>query len=263
MDYETYLRRETGYYARYKTYNAIKTAFLRSYFRLYHRLEVSGAERIPPGPALIAANHAGGFDLDLLALSFFAHPSREITPLITESWHFTNSLWGRLVVGCGIPLPTRGGIPSDHLDRYLRPGGSRYPGLVCIFPEGNIKHVGERHSLGMFYPGVARIALRYRVPVVPAAMIGFADASPIIKVIPHDRAPDDVLCPPFAFPFKLRIKFGSPVHLDRYYGKDHGKAGEYWIANMVVRPRLHDLFAGHCRVSLDEVRAEMRDPLAD
>ncbi len=260
MNYEEYLRLSEEYYNKYGTYNRIKRSLLRPYFRFFHRLEVTGLENIPDGPAIIAANHTGGFDLDLTALSYFAHPRREITPLITESWHFINSLWGKLCVGCGLPLPTKGGLPYDLLDPYLMKGGGRYPGLICIFPEGNIKSIYQQYTLGKFFPGPVRMALRYRVPVIPAALIGFQSACPVFKIIPHNHAPDDVICLPFTLPFKTRIEFGKPVDLSEYYGRNLNKAQEYWIANNVLQPALADVLGKHAAVKLDDVDAPMRDP---
>lgn len=248
------------YRRRFARYNRIKRSYLRWYFRLYHRLEVVGAENIPPGPALIAANHGGGFDLDIISLAYFAHPARPIHPLIAREWHYLNSAWGRYGVGCGIPLPTRGGIRWEYIDPFLSADGPGYPGLVAIFPEGNSSTFFRRRVLGTFFPGVARIALRYRVPVVPAAMVGFSLASPIFKEIERDHTANDVICTPFTFPVKLKIEFGAPIGLSEYHGMDLDRAEEYWVANEVVRPRLAELLGRHTRVEPATVDAEMRRP---
>jgi 1-acyl-sn-glycerol-3-phosphate acyltransferase len=132
---------------------------------------------------------------------------------------------------------------------------------VAIFPEGNVPHYRDRHVLGMFYPGVVRMALRYRVPIVPAAMVGFDRANPILKVIPHDKSPDDLICLPFTLPFKCIVEFGKPLYLDEYYDKKLSKEEEFWIANEVVRPRLHEVLDRYHGTAMAPVTAVMKKPV--
>ncbi len=222
-----------------------------------------GIENIPAGAAVIAPNHAGGYDLDLLALAYFGHPSRTITPMIIDNWHFINSAWGRYYVGCGIPVWTGTGLNYKYLDPLLAPDGPEFPGLVALFPEGNIPHFRDRNVLGMFHPGVVRMALRYRVPVVPAAMVGFDTACPVLKVIHHEKRPDDIVCLPFTLPFKLIVEYGRPVYLDEFYGMKVSKREEYWIANEVLRPHLGDLLAKYRRTVFAPVTAPSKKPVGD
>ncbi len=260
MTYQADLIKMEEYQRIFARYNRIKRSYLRWYFRLYHRLDVIGLHNIPEGAALIAANHGGGFDLDIISLAYFAHPDRPIHPLIAQEWHYLNSAWGRYGVGTGIPLRTRGGIRWEYIEPYLSANGSGYPGLVAIFPEGNSSTFSRRRVLGTFFPGVVRIALRYRVPIVPAAMVGFSLASPILKEIERDHTANDVICTPFTFPVKLKIEFGKPLDLSDYYGMNLSRAEEYWVANEVVRPRLAELLGRHTKVEPAKVDAEMRRP---
>ena len=248
------------YQRTFARYNHIKRSYFSWYFRLYHRLEVIGAANIPDGPALIAANHGGGFDLDIISLSQFAHPNRPIHPLIAQDWHYLNSPWGRYFIGLGIPLWTRGGIRWEYIDPFLSANGTDYPGLVAIFPEGNSSTFSRRHVLGAFFPGVVRIALKYRVPIVPAAMIGFSHAAPIFKEIERDHSANDAICTPFTFPVKLKIEFGAQLELGDYYGMTLSREEEFWVANEVVRPRLAGLLSRHRRVELERVNAAMKRP---
>lgn len=260
MTYQANLVKMEEYQRKFARYNFIKRSYFRWYFKLYHRLEVSGEVNIPKGAALIAANHSGGFDLDIIALSHFAHPERPIHALIAQDWHYLNSPWGRYYVGSGIPLWTQGGIRWDYIDPYLDRDGGRYPGLVAIYPEGNSSTFSRRHVLGTFFPGVVRIALRYRVPIVPAAMIGFCNAAPIFREIERDHTPNDVICPPFTFPVKLKIEFGALFELSGYYGMSLSREEESWVANEVVRPRLAELLSRHTKVEFGKTDVEMRRP---
>ena len=251
-EYEADREKMERYRDDFAGYNRIRKSILRTYFRLYHRLEVSGLENIPEGPALIATNHGGGLDLDILALSYFCHPTREIHSLIASDWHYLNSGWGRYWVGGGIPLWTHGGIRYEYIDPYLREGGEHFPGLAAIYPEGHSGTFKTRHVLGKFYPGVVRIALKYRVPIVPVAMTGFHGASPILWEIERDHGPNDIVCPPFAFPAKLRADFGEAFELEQYYGVELTKAEEFAVANEVVRPRLAELLGRREKVILED-----------
>jgi 1-acyl-sn-glycerol-3-phosphate acyltransferase len=250
VDYQDYQREEQEYHTRFKRYNCRKLGFFKWYFRLYHRLQVKGLENIPDGPAIIAPNHSGGFDLDIMSLMYFAHPARIITVLIAHEWHFISSLWGRYYVGGGIPLWLRGGIRNEYIDPYLHEGGARYPGLVCIFPEGNSGSIWKRKELRRFYPGVVRLAVRYRVPIVPVAMIGFDIASPIFKEIKRDHRTPDVVMLPFTLPATLTIEFGKPFELSEFYTGKMGRDEEFAVANEIVRPRIADVIRKYRTVSL-------------
>jgi len=146
LPYSDYQKIAREYHEQFRAYNRRKKAFFKWYFKLFHRLEVRGIENVPEGAAVIAPNHAGGYDLDLLALGYFGHPARKITPMIIDDWHFISSAWGRYYVGCGIPVWTGTGLNYDYLDPLLVPGGSAFPGLVALFPEGNIPHFLPEYS---------------------------------------------------------------------------------------------------------------------
>lgn len=239
-----------SYRQRFGRYNRYRKAYLRAYFRFYHRLEVIGLDNIPEGPAIVAANHGGGFDLDIVALMDCCHPTRPIHALIVAGWHFLNHAWGRYYIGGGIPLWTRGGIRWEYIDPYLVERGAQFPGLVAMFPEGHSGTFRRRHVLSRFFPGVVRIALKYRVPIVPVAMVGFHKASPILAEIQKDHGPNDGLFLPFTLPVKLKAEFGRPFELEEYYDVELSREQEFEVANEVVRPRLGELLQKHGRVVL-------------
>ncbi len=260
MDYAEYKKISDEYHRKFSCYNRIKKAILKKYFKYYHRLEVIGKENIPEGPAILAPNHPGGMELDIFALEHCGHDTREITTLIVQSWHFMNHPWGRWYVGGGLPLWTSGGLRYDYIDPYLKKGGERYPGLVCIYPEGNVLHFKDRHSVTKYFPGVARLAIHYRCPVIPVALINFSEACPVVKIIPREKGPDDIICLPFAFPLKLRIEYGAPIYLDEYYGKKLTKAQEYWIANEIIKPAHVRLREKYHKIEVRPVDVEMKRP---
>lgn len=247
-----------AYQRDFARYNRRRRAFFRWFFKYYHRLEVIGLDHLPPGPALIVANHGGGMDLDIVALGQCSHPEREIHVLIAESWHYLNHWWGKYYIGAGIPLWTRGGIRWEYMDPYLTPDASA-PGWVAIYPEGGSGSFRDRRRLRPFFPGVVRIALHYRVPIVPAAQIGFHRACPVIHEIPRDHGPGDVIAPLFSFPRKLKIEFGPPFTLDQYFGRDLTRAEETEIANEIVRPRLAAVLQKHGPLEMPAVAAATKE----
>ncbi len=243
-----------------ETYRRSQKLFYRWYFRFYHRLKVIGLENIPDGAALIAAHHEGGYDLDNHAISS-CHPTRDIHVLDWDKYHYINSLWGRYFLVGGIPLWLHGGIRWNYINPYLHKKGSQYPSLVCIFPEGNSGSLLHRHILWKFFPGVVRIALKYKVPIVPAAMIGFQKASPILISIEQEHAPaDPIYFPLITLPFKLKIEFGTPFELDKFYDKDLTREEEVWIANRIIRPKIAKLCMKHRKFLLQKVDFKMKKP---
>lgn len=229
------------YLQRNQRIHNFRRAFYRNYFSLFHRLEVTGRENIPDGPVLLYANHGGGFDLDVLAMSYAFSRARPVQVMIAENWHFTRSRWGRFAVASGIPTPTRGGVCWNYLDPFLKQDGSRKNEMVTIFPEGSQSTWWNRKRLLNFFPGVVRIALHYKVPLVPVAMVGFNRAAPVLYERPVDHGPADpwVMLPPW--PKKLRIVTGEPLLLHENYSGPLSRGEEEHIANTMLRPLLMEL----------------------
>ncbi len=245
----------------YQTFQKIHNFLFSQYFKYFHRLEVRGLENIPKGAALIAPNHTGGYDMDIVAISHCCHPTREIQVLIMDKYHYLNSAWGRYWVAGGIPLWLTGGIRWQYINPYLHKKGSQYPGLVCMFPEGQSGLFQLRHVLHKFFPGIVRIALKYKVPIVPVASLGFHRAIPIFKEYKQDHGPPDpILFSPISFPFKLKIEFGEPFELDKYYDQPLTKEEEWWIANHIIRLKVAKLLSKYTRVELAKVDIRMKKP---
>jgi len=246
---------------RYNSFRKNHHFLFRQYFKFYHRLEVKGLENIPRGPAIIASNHSGGYDLDIVAISHCCHPTREIHVLIMDKYHYINSMWGRYWIAGGLPLWLSGGIRWQYINPYLHKSGSQYPGLICMFPEGQSGLFQERHIIYKFFPGVVRIALKYKTPIVPAATVGFHKAVPILKVYPQEHGPPDpILYSIVPFPFKIRIEFGIPFELDAYYDMNLTPAEEWWIANKVIRPKVAAIRKKYTKVQLAKVDVKMQKP---
>ena len=260
MDFETNMKKMDEYLKEFERYNRIRKSIFRNHFKFYHRYEVIGVENIPSGAALIAANHGGGFDLDIVALGDCSHPTRQIQVLIVQNWHYLHHWWGRYWVGSGIPLWTRGGTRYEYIDPYLDKNGKYYPSLAAIYPEGHSGTFKNRHVLHTFFPGVVRIALRYKVPIVPTAQIGFHNAAPILAEMKSEPPPSDIIFLPVIFPAKLKTEFGAPFELSEYYDKKLSREEEFWVANEIVRPKIAEVMKKHTKVILQEPNVELKKP---
>ncbi|MFN0088011.1 MAG: lysophospholipid acyltransferase family protein [Blastocatellia bacterium] len=179
--------------------------------RLYFRIEFEGADRVPSSGAMILApNHVSYLDPFWVSL-----PIRR--PLRYMTWDKMTRLplLGPLIQAYGA-FP----VKIDKGDRgalrvslsQLQEGG----GLV-VFPEGARTRTGR---IRPFKPGVVRLALEARVPIVPVTIIGGYRA-----FSPHHLFPR---------PCKVRVIYHDPIHLDDSMTKDqmHREAR-----------RLHDIVA--------------------
>jgi 1-acyl-sn-glycerol-3-phosphate acyltransferase len=125
------------------------------------RVEVTGLEHIPPGPALIASRHQSAFDtfvwLTLLPRCCYVF-KKELLRI---------PLFGPLIAGSGMIAVDRdgGGMAIRNLlreaDRAVRDDRQ-----IVIFPEGTRSEPGSPLVL---QPGIAAMASRTGLPVVPVS----------------------------------------------------------------------------------------------
>ncbi len=191
---------------------------------LYHywfRVEVEGIDNVPEdGGALLLANHSGAVPSDVAMIAKAVreeHPRSRPVQLSTDG-----SLAG--IPGLGMMVTKLGGV-ADHpanLHRLLFDEGE----LVLAFPEGRGaagKPIGHRYRLRDFRADAVQVAIRARVPIVPVALLGAEEASPVLARIRRlgprtalARLPRLQLAPPLPLPAKFRIRFLEPVEPDPY-----------------------------------------------
>jgi 1-acyl-sn-glycerol-3-phosphate acyltransferase len=189
---------------------------------LYHywfRVEVEGIENVPEHRgALLLANRSGAVPSDV---AMIAKAVREEHPW---SRPVQLSIDGSLaaIPGLGMMVTKLGGVP-DHpanLHRLLFDEAQ----LVLAFPEGRgaaRKPIGRRYRLREFPPDLVQVATRARAPIVPVALLGAEEASPVFArlgrlgplgaVARLSRLP---LAAPLPLPAKFRIRFLEPVEPD-------------------------------------------------
>jgi 1-acyl-sn-glycerol-3-phosphate acyltransferase len=214
--------------------SALQQAFPLFYalYRLYFRVQSSGHEHLPEGPALLVANHGGllPFDgamavLDVLLNTDPPRLPRAIVDRWAGSLPFVNVFFARVgqVVGT-----------HENLARLLADGE-----LVLVFPEGMEgirKPITQRYRLQRFHVGFVEHALRARAPIVPMAIVGSDDQAPILfDVKPLARLlrlPTAPITPTFPwlgplgllpYPVRYRIRYGEPI---RFHERFAARAAE-------------------------------------
>ncbi len=124
---------------------------------------------LPPGPLIIALNHANVTDAFLLPAIF---PG--VICFLAQANLFDLPVVGRLLALSG-NLPVVRGQPDALLEaagRHLRRGYS-----IAVCPEGRLNHGGRLHRAGT---GTVRLALQTGFPIVP---VGFYVADRHAKII--------------------------------------------------------------------------------
>ncbi|MFE7853042.1 lysophospholipid acyltransferase family protein [Streptomyces sp. NPDC057403] len=189
-------------------YYVLKYVLLGPPLRLFFRPRIEGLEHVPDeGPAIIAGNHLSFSDHFLMP----AMLKRRITFLAKKEYFTGPGLKGRLTAAF---FRSAGQIPVDRTGKEagqaaIREGLGvlRKNELLGIYPEGTRSHDGRLYKGKV---GVAVMALKAQVPVIPCAMIGTFEAQPPGKVIPNFHP--------------VVIRFGKPLDFSRYAGMENEKA---------------------------------------
>jgi 1-acyl-sn-glycerol-3-phosphate acyltransferase len=184
-------------------------------YERYFRVDSVGAEHIPAeGPAILVANHAGFLPIDaaLLCLDVLrrAEPPR-IPRAVADHFVPRLPLVSTLFARMGAVSGTRANV------RRLLERGE----LIAIFPEGVTgpgKAFRDRYKIQSWRVGFAELAIRYRAPVVPVAIIGAEEAWPILGKLrlrlfgaPYLPVPASLL----PLPAHVHLRFGAPLELHR------------------------------------------------
>ncbi|OPG06427.1 1-acyl-sn-glycerol-3-phosphate acyltransferase [Streptomyces sp. GKU 895] len=189
-------------------YYLLKYVLLGPLLRLVFRPRIEGLEHVPAsGAAIIAGNHLSFSDHFLMP----AILKRRITFLAKKEYFTGPGLKGRLTA---FFFRSAGQIPVDRTGKEAGQAAIREglgvlakDELLGIYPEGTRSHDGRLYKGKV---GVAVMALRAGVPVIPCAMIGTFEAQPPGKVIPNIHP--------------VVIRFGEPLDFSRYAGMENEKA---------------------------------------
>jgi 1-acyl-sn-glycerol-3-phosphate acyltransferase len=168
---------------------------LRPLMRVFCRPVVIGEDNIPrAGGALLASNHLSMCDSLFLPIL----TRRRVTFLAKQEYFTGRGIKGRakaaFVRGTGLIPVDRTGAGASAAALEAGAEAVRSGLLLAIYPEGT------RSPDGRLYrgkTGLARIAMRTSVPVVPTAMIGTDLVQPIGRVLPRIA--------------KVQIRLGAPL----------------------------------------------------
>ncbi|MEU2023879.1 lysophospholipid acyltransferase family protein [Streptomyces sp. NPDC016469] len=199
-------------------YYVLKYVVLGPVLRLLFRPVIEGAEHVPDdGAAIVAGNHLSFSDHFLMP----AILKRRITFLAKAEYFTGPGVKGRLTAAF---FRSAGQIPVDRSGKEagqaaIREGiGVLERGeLLGIYPEGTRSHDGRLYKGKV---GVAVMAIRAGVPVVPCAMVGTFEIQPPGRRLPRLKP--------------VTIRFGEPLDFSRYAGLENEKAAVRAVTDEIM-----------------------------
>jgi 1-acyl-sn-glycerol-3-phosphate acyltransferase len=165
-------------------------------FTTLYGLRATGRRNVTAeGGALLVCNHLSHLDVFVIGVPL-------LRPLnyVARSTLFLPVL-GFLIRSVGGFAIQREGMGAQGLKETLR--RVRSGGIVALFPEGTRSPDGE---LAALKPGIAVLAARTGVPIIPAALAGTFEAWPREQRLPH--------------PHRIRIHYGRPIEPETIAGLD-------------------------------------------
>ncbi|MEU0525138.1 lysophospholipid acyltransferase family protein [Streptomyces niveus] len=199
-------------------YYVLKYVLLGPLLRLLFRPRIQGLDNIPAdGAAIVAGNHLSFSDHFLMP----AIIRRRITFLAKAEYFTGPGVKGRLTATF---FRSAGQIPVDRSGKEagqaaIREGlGVLGKGeLLGIYPEGTRSHDGRLYKGKV---GVAVMAIKAQVPVVPCAMVGTFEIQPPGQKIPNIK--------------QVTIRFGEPLDFSRYAGLENQKAAVRAVTDEIM-----------------------------
>ncbi len=156
-------------------------------FSISGGFRATGREHIPKqGGALLVSNHLSFWDVFILG-ALLPRPLN----YVARSSLFKPVLGPLIRSVGGFPIQ-RDGFGSQGFKETLK--RLRAGGIVTFFPEGTRSLDGE---LGALKPGIAALATRAKVPIIPAGIAGTFEAWPRHRKLPQ--------------PYPIRIHYGPLI----------------------------------------------------
>lgn len=187
--------------------------FIGSYFvALIHRTEVIGRENVLKKQGVIlASNHSSYWDPVILCASMWR-------PLhyLTKSELFSTRFGRFLFTATGQIEVERG--KGDHEALVNAINALKERKAVVFFPEGT---TFEGKNLGKGHTGVARVAIKAEVPVVPVAIFNTWNILAKGKKFPRL--------------LKAKVVFGKPLYFKEYYGRGDDKKATDEVTGKIMR----------------------------
>ncbi|MCX5383799.1 1-acyl-sn-glycerol-3-phosphate acyltransferase [Streptomyces sp. NBC_00083] len=189
-------------------YYILKYAVLGPLLRVLFRPRLEGLDHVPEeGAAIVAGNHLSFSDHFLMPVML----KRRITFLAKQEYFTGPGLKGRLTAAF---FRAVGQIPVDRSGKEAGQAAIREglgvlakDELLGIYPEGTRSPDGRLYKGKV---GVAVMAIRAGVPVIPCAMVGTFEIQPPGQALPRIK--------------RVSIRFGEPLDFSRYEGMEGEKA---------------------------------------
>lgn len=167
---------------------------IRGWLRIFHRLEVRGADRLPLGRSFVlVANHQSHLDTLCLTAAIPLRYLHRVFPAAAADYFFESvarSAFSSIVVN-GLPFDRKAkGVESLAVCRRLLETEGN---VLVIFPEGTRSPTGE---LGRFRSGIGRLVEGSDIPVLPCHLSG------AFRALPKGAG--------FPRPAKLLLRIGQP-----------------------------------------------------
>lgn len=166
--------------------------------------EIEGLENIPKeGSIIVASNHESYFDF----VCFIAASPRKVHYLAAEKF-YKSKLWKPLMNITSQIKVDRAAKDKSGVHQIVF-SALKQERMVGIFPEGTRNRVSNG-KLQKAFVGVAKYALKARVPVLPVGVIGSYNI-----MSAYDKFPK--------FNKKVKIRIGEPMHFHEYYEIEHNE----------------------------------------
>ena len=219
-------------------YWVLKNILLGPLVKLIWRPWVEGLENVPTdGPVILAPNHCSFMDSLFMPMML---PRRVV--FLGKADYFDKWYVSWFFKGVGvIPVRREGGEAGEA---SLKAGTEQLrKGLaVAIYPEGT------RSPDGRLYrgkTGVARMAVRAGVPVIPIGIIGSYDVQPHNKKMPRVRG------------IRVGVRFGRPLDFSRYEGKEDDR----FVLRSITDEVMYELMLLTGQEYVDEYAAKVKDQI--
>ena len=168
-------------------------------FLLLCKSELRNYDNLPDQSCIMAFNHVSYLDWFII-YPFFNKKKKKRIIFIGKKKLFEHRLFKHFMEYANVICVDQEKVTKAFLlqaRKILKEGN-----ILGIFPEGTRSEDGK---LIKGQPGITRLALMHKVPVVPVGLNGFYDILPKGKKLPRIN--------------KLVIDIGEPIYLDQYYGK--------------------------------------------
>jgi 1-acyl-sn-glycerol-3-phosphate acyltransferase len=205
----------------------ISYSFAKLLYKYYFRVDSVGVENIPSeNSAIIASNHSGVIPVDaaMIACDIFSktNPPRVLRSVV-DFFAFYFPFIGVFLSRTGQVVGTRRNFEELINDKEL----------IGVFPEGTNgigKSFRERYKLKKFNVGHIELSIKYKIPIIPTAVIGAEEQAPILynvqKIAKFFKLPYFPITPTFPilgplgilpFPTKYRIYYGDKIEFYKNY----------------------------------------------